>query len=68
MELEERIARLEGLIAQNEKLARWEFTVFKWGVFVLFVIAVCAFVVWGGCEFLAFAIERVSHLAHTLTR
>lgn len=68
MELEERIARLEALITENEKLSRWEFKVFKWGVFILFIIAVCAFVVWGGCEFLAFAIERISHLVESLTR
>jgi hypothetical protein len=62
MELEERIARLESLVVEKEKLSRWEFKVFKWGLFILFVIAVFALVIWGGCEGLLFVIQRITHV------
>ena len=66
MELEERIARLESLIVEKEKLSLWEFKVFRWGLFILFVIAVAALVVWGGCDGLLFVIQRISHLVQSL--
>lgn len=65
MELEERIARLESLIVEK-KLGLWEFKVFRWGLFILFVIAVSALVVWGGCEGLLFVIQRITHVVETI--
>ena len=66
MELEERVTRLESLIAEKEKLTRWKLKAFNWGLFILFVTAVFAFVIWGCCEGLLFVIQRISHLVHSL--
>jgi hypothetical protein len=42
MELEERIARLEKLVSETEKLTSLEYKVFKWATFILFLTAVTA--------------------------
>ena len=64
MELEERITRLEAVVAKNENSAAWEYRVFKSATFVLFLFAVFAFVVWGSSELISFAVERFFHVAH----
>lgn len=66
MELEERITKLEAVVVRTQKLTTWEYTIFKTATFILFVLAVIAFLVWASSELISFAVERFFHVVHVL--
>lgn len=65
MELDERLAKLEAIVAEDEELERWERKALKIFKFVLFIVALSAPIVWAFFEFMGFVIDRLSSLRHS---
>ena len=66
MELEERLAKIEAVIAEDDNVNKWERSVLRWFKFVLFVIAIAGIVIWTASEFASFAVERFAHLHNAI--
>lgn len=66
MDMEERLARVESLIAVDARIERLERMGLRIAQFLLFVIALSAPIVWATFEFASFVIERFTSLRHSL--
>jgi hypothetical protein len=66
MGLEERVAKVEARIAEEDALDRWEKKALRIAKTALFIIAVSAPVVWALFEFISFLIDRFVSLGHSL--
>lgn len=68
MELEERLSKIEAIIAEDAKIERLERKGLRIAKFLLLVIALSAPVVWALFEFVLFLINRYQTLLHSLDR
>ena len=68
MEIDERLAKIEAKIAEDEKIERLERKGLKLTKFVLLVIALAAPVVWALFELALFLINRLETLRHALDK
>jgi len=68
VELDERLARIEAIIAEDTKIERLERKGLRIAKFLLLVIALSAPVVWALFEFVLFLINRYETLKHALGR
>ena len=66
MELDERLARIEAIIADEAKIEILERKSLRIAKFLLLVIALSAPVVWALFEFVLFLINRFETLKHAL--
>lgn len=68
MELDERLARIEAIIAEDEGISRLERKGLRITKFVLLIIALMAPITWALFEFVMFLINRYESLRHALGR
>ena len=66
MELDERLARIEAIIAEDEGISRLERKGLRITKFVLLIIALLAPITWALFEFLMFLLNRYESLRHAL--
>ena len=66
MEIEERLARIEAIIAEGQGLERLERKGLRITKFLLLVIALAAPVVWALFEFIMFLVNRYETLRHAI--
>ena len=65
-ELEERLAKVEARIAEEDAGDRLENRAFRIAKTILFLIAITAAVVWGSFELISLIIDRLDSLRHSL--
>jgi len=66
MEIEERVTKIEALIAESEGVNRWERRILRWFKFLLFLVAIIAVLIWASSEFAAYVIDRWDYVRHAL--
>ena len=66
MEIDERLARIEAIIAEDQRIERLERKGLRIAKFVLLLIALAGPVVWALFEFALFLINRFETLRHAL--
>jgi hypothetical protein len=63
---DERLAKLEAIIAEDKQLERWERKALKIFRFILFMVALAGPLVWAFFEFAGYVIERLSSFRRAL--
>lgn len=66
MELDERLARIEAIIAEDDRIRRWERKGLRIAEFLLMLIALSAPIVWALFEFTSFLINRFASFRHSV--
>lgn len=66
MEVDERLTRLEAIVAEDKDFERLELKALRIFKFILGIVALAAASVWTFSEFAGFLIERFSSLKHSL--
>lgn len=66
MTVEERIRKLEQIVAEDEGIRRIEHKSLRIVELVLFWLTLAALIIWGTCELLLFLLERWNTIKHAL--
>jgi hypothetical protein len=66
LEIEERVTKIEALIAEGEGVNRWERRILRWLKFLLFLVAIIAVLIWASSEFVTYVINRWEYVRHAL--
>lgn len=64
MNMDERIARLEQLISDEQRITRWEVKSVRLALFIMLLVALTAIVSWGIYELISFLIHLFTSLVN----